>query len=262
MCACWSWSDGSLHAMQSASLPLAFLAAIGPWIAGACVTMDSALQKLTKADCDSSKGPSCGTGQRQLPSTLQLHIVSLLPPNDLALGARLACRYLSAGLSKPEHCTAYLSQPLPPHAAPWAEAAGQQHVRRLPLRHKLQLMCAAAASGSELNLELSWQLVQPSLFPGALNRTRDAATYPSPGVAAVEAGHVQLLGWLLQRCPGLLQPNRTLVAAAKHCHLDGLKAAWEALRRSCYDPDVQGMLDAAAESTTPDAVAKIEWMLN
>ncbi len=209
-----------------------------------------------------SKGTSCCSAQPQLPSALQLHIVSLLPPNDRALSARLAFRDLRADLSKPEHCTAHLSQPLPPHAAPWAVAAGMQHVRQLRFRHKLQLLSTAAASGSEVNLEVALQLLQPSIFPNALSRKSGATAYRSPSDAAVEAGHVQLLGWLQRRCPGLLRPEDTLVAAAKHCHLDGLKAAYEALNSLDFVPDYQGMLDAAAESTTPDAVAKVEWVLS
>ncbi len=210
-----------------------------------------------------SKGTSCCSAQPQLPSALQLHIVSLLPPNDRALSARLAFRDLRADLSKPKHCTAHLSQPLPPHAAPWAVAAGMQHVRQLRFRHKLQLLSTAATSGSEVNLEVSLQLLQPSIFPSALSSRSGATVYwnPSPSVAAVEAGHTQLLGWLQRRCLGLLRPEATLEAAAKHCNLDGLQAAYKALKRSCSIPDYQSLLDAAAESTTPDAVAKIEWVL-
>ncbi len=112
---------------------------------------------------------STGQGlQRHVPSALQLHILSLLPPNERALSGRLVSPDAAAALSGPEHCTASPSQPLPPHAVPWAVAAGQQHVRQLPFRHKLQLLCTAAASGSEVNLEVALALLQPSIFPELL----------------------------------------------------------------------------------------------
>ncbi len=83
-----------------------------------------------------------------------------------------------------------------------------------------------------------------------------------------------MLPSLAQRCPGLLDPARTLEAAAKHCDLAGLQAAWEAvgprLQRGCErggpgirsSAHLQGvwrcMLVAAAGSSTPDALAKME----
>ncbi len=214
----------------------------------------------------------------QLPPALQLHILSFLPANDRALSGRLVSPDAAAALTGPDHCTASLSQPLPPHAAPWAVEAGQQHVRQLPFRHKLQLLCTAAASGSEANLEVALALLQPSVFPELLQRTRVTDSSPwdlpiaaDPCIAAVKAGHPQLLGWLLRRCPVLVGAGCVLVAAAQHSSLGVLQAAWEALpiqpsgRRDGTDGlpalTCQGMLDAAAESATPDAVAKMEWLL-
>ncbi len=208
----------------------------------------------------------------QLPPALQLHILSLLPPNDRALSGRLVSPDAAAGLSQDPTCTASLSQPLPPHAVPWAVEAGQQHVRQLPFRHKLQLLCTAAASGSEVNLEVALALLQPSIFPDVLQHGARAwgelRTFPDPGVAAIEAGHPQLLGWLLRRCPGLLVPARVLEAAARHCDLAGLQAAWAAMRDghpSRAPSDIymlgQPVLDAAAGSATHDAEAKVQWVL-
>ncbi len=218
---------------------------------------------------------------RELPAAVQLHILSFLPPNDRALSGRLACRDAAEGLSGPQHCTASLSQPLPPRAVPWALEAGQQHVRQLPFRHKLQLMCTAAASGSEVNLEIALALLQPSTFSEFLQQhSRPSATRVvarDPGVAAVTAGHPQLLGWLLRRCPGLLCPEHVLAAAARHCDLAGLQAIWELLRShyGCCNSSggsgssssncpalSQGVLDAVVGSVTPDAVAKLEWVLS
>ncbi len=220
---------------------------------------------------------------QQLPTALQLHILSLLPPNDRALSGRFACRDAADALSGPQHCTASLSQPLPPHAAPWAQEAGQQHVRQLPFRHKFQLLSTAARSGSEVNLEVAWALLEPSVFPELLQNELDRVNpYPDPGVAAVTAGHALLLGWLLRFCPGLVHSEEVLGAAALHHPLAGLQQVWDALRdyfnsgssnssvshgnnggrpNSRRADLTQAVLDAAARSHTQDAVAKMEWLL-
>ncbi len=209
---------------------------------------------------------------RQLPTALQQHVLSFLPSNDRALSGRLVSPELRDALSAPHHCTASLSQPLPPHAAPWAVEATQQRLRQLPFHHKLQLLCTAATSGSEVNLNLVLRLLQPSLFSelwyaGEYEITR----HTDPGVAAVVAGHPQLLGVLLDRCPGLLDPNDALAAAAKHCDLAGLQTAWELLRAYPRSKVLLNdwheaalttrALEAAAGSSTPDAAAKMEWLM-
>ncbi len=209
---------------------------------------------------------------RQLPTSLQLHIMSFLPPNDRALSGRQVSPDAADNLSEPQHCTVSLSQQLPPHALPWAVAAGQQHVRQLTFRRKLCLLCTAAASGSEVNLEVAWALLQPSIWPELLQRPNSWSEHNSfsdVGVAAVTAGQPQVLDWLLRHCPALLRPDRTLAAAAKHCSLAGLQATWSALQRAdchgCHLPRVeldQTVLNAAAESAdTQDAVEKMEWLL-
>ncbi len=194
-----------------------------------------------------------------------MHILSLLPPNDRALSGRLVNRDAANGLSGPEHCTASLSQPLPSHAVPWAVEAGQPHVRQLLFVHKLQLPCIAASSGSEVNLEVALALLQPSVFPELLHAynavwaSEHVPPEANPGAAAVTAGHPQLLGWLLSHCPGLVEREQVLTAAAKHCDLAGLQAMFGAL--SVDVAGQGGLLDAAAESATPDAVAKIKWLI-
>ncbi len=217
-------------------------------------------------------GASNGTPLQQLPSALQLHMLSFLPPNDRALSGRLVSPDSRDALGEPQHCIASLFQSLPPHAAPWAVGAGQQHVRQLPFRHKLQLLCTAATSGSEVNLEVALALLQPSVFPELLQHWKEYDG-PDPGVAAVKAGHPQLLGWLLQRCPALLSPSAVLRAAAQHCDLAGLQAAWGALGGgvgssgggsdgTTNGPEWhQAVLDAAAQSVTSDGPAKIQWLL-
>ncbi len=218
-----------------------------------------------------------------LPTAIQLHILSLVPPNDRTLNVRFVSRDARDLLTEPQDCTASLSQTLPPHAAPWAMAAGQQHVRQLPFMHKPQLLCTAAASGSEVNLEVALALLQPSVFPELLQTYQcdwcEALELCDPGVAAVTAGHPQLLGWLLRQCPGLLRPANVLAAAAKHCTLAGLQATWEALQKGMpglsSNEDTgsggggrltsamrQWVLDSAASSATPDYEANVMWVLS
>ncbi len=213
---------------------------------------------------------------QHLPSAVLLHAFSFLLPVDRALTARFTCRDAAEGLSGPQHCTASLSQPLPPHAAPWAVEVGQQHVRQLPFRHKLRLLCTAAASGSEVNLQVALALLQPSIFPEMLVTGHrvwngiDVRPDPGPGEAAIEAGHPQLLSWLVRHCPALVHPKSVLEAAAEQCDLAGLQGVWRVLngeeqpvdwggrRRPALD---QSTLNAAARSRTSDAVAKMEWVL-
>ncbi len=214
---------------------------------------------------------SCAALPR-LPSELQRHVLSFLPPNERALTGRHVCRDAADGLGGTESCAVCLSQPLPAHAAPWALAALQQRMRRVPFRDKLQLLCTAAASGSEVNLEVTMAALQPSIFPELLHsREYRHHAFPfglgDPGMHAVRAGHPQLLAWLLRRCPALLQPAAVLWEAAGHGSLPVLQATWEVLqggparsagmRVQCG----QQVLDAAARSATPDAVFKMEWAL-
>ncbi len=219
----------------------------------------------------------------QLPNAVITYILQLLPPNERLLSGRLVCREANDTLcNEAGSCTASLGQPLPPHAAPSAVAAGQQHAQQLPFTHKLQLLCTAAASGSEVNLEVAWAVLQPSVFPellqgkdGAWSRLANLP-YPDPGEVAARAGHAHVLGWLVRHCPVLLRPDRILTAAAQHCDLHGLQTAWEALSEglgACSSSTSstgdgsggvaldQVVMYAAAGSATPDAVAKMEWLL-
>ncbi len=250
---------------------------IAGWIRATARAMASHVRRVGEATASSNYSSRCSSApQWQLPIDIQLHILSFLPPNDLALGGRLAFRAAADVFVDPMESTAYLSQPLPPHAAPWAVEAGQQHVRRLPFRLKPQLLCTAATSGGEVNLEVAWETLQPSFVPDELEKSGDNLfiRFPDPGVAAVEASHPQLLGWLLRHCPAVLGPNRVMRSAAHHCDLAGLREVWEALRsHPCSNTDSidqeagqavlvdQHVLDAAAASAIPDAVAKMEWLL-
>ncbi len=149
-------------------------------------------------------------------------------------------------------------------------------MRQLPFRHKLQLLSAAAATGSEANLEVALALLQPSIFPEMLVTGHDVWSCagvrpdPEPGEAAIEAGHPQLLSWLVRHCPALVLPERVAEAAAEHCDLAGLQDVWRVLNSEEQPAEWGGRprpaldqltLNAAARSLTLDAVAKVEWVL-
>ncbi len=218
---------------------------------------------------EDTHGQNSLTAVPQLPTAVIVRILELLPANARALTGRLVCHDAWKALSGPEHCTASLNQPLPPHAALWDQEAGQQYMRQLSFRNKWQLLCTAATSGSEVNLEVAWALLQPSLFPGLSGEDylETLTKAPRPGLAAVQAGHPQLLRWFLDRCPRVLELGPTLEAAAKHCDLAGLQAAWHALPCAHGDssgsrlPLGQDVLDAAAQSATGDGLAKMQWIL-
>ncbi len=212
-----------------------------------------------------TKSSSSREQQQHLPTALQLHVLSFLPPNDRALSGRLAFREANDALSKDPSCVASLSQPLPVHAEAWAVQAGQQHVHSLAFQRKLGLLSTAAASGSEVNLEVALALLQPSIFPEMLlpghtfrNGINNPAP-PNPGVVAVKAGHLHLLGWLQRHCPSLASAPGVLEAAAEHCDLAGLQEVWGLM--SVEPNQHMWVLEAAAGSATPDAVAKLEWLM-
>ncbi len=237
-------------------LPLTLALDPQPWVASRSVAVVS-------MEVNNDQSQDLGL---QLPPALQLHVLSILPLNDRALSGRLVFPDAAAGLSEPQHCTASLSQPLPPHAVPWAVEAGRQHVRQLPFRHKLQLLSTAAASGSEVNLDVALALLQPSIFPELLHgKLKNSSAYSNPGVAAVEAGHPQLLGWLLRHCPALLADSRAILkAAARHCGLPGLQAVWAVLGCS-NSTDLSPLMDQDffnwVAASPSGAMAKMEWVL-
>ncbi len=238
-----------------------------------------------------------------LPSELRLRVLSLLPPNELALGGRLACKDAAERFSQPHHRTVHLNQQLPPYFDTCLKA----FLRHWPLRHVLWLLVGSPRCGREEGVEAVWRAVQPHLFlellridhylkllhQDAASPGQNAAMKDDIGSAAVAGGLAHLLPSLAQRCPGLLDPGRTLEAAARHCDLAGLQAAWELLwgrieeeepklppelpqgcsygvamalghTRGLWFEKVRGicrrMMAAAAASSTPDATAKMEWV--
>ncbi len=115
-------------------------------------------------------------------------------------------------------------------------AAPAARLEATEFSNKLRALTAAAASGSEFNLQLAWGLLRPCLFPELLRRPHETVCSDfyiknivgthDAGAAAIRAGHPHLLGWLLQHCCPL-DPQAMLEAAAKHSDLAGLQQVWE-----------------------------------
>ncbi len=253
-----------------------------------------------------------GSGRPPFPRDLLLRILALLPPNDLALSGRLACKDAAQRFQGPQHCTACLGQPLPSYVAAvgtidvspshaklptptsattaitsapdtrlWFQTSAEEALRQLTFRQKLLLLRRAAASGCEANVEFAWQLLQPHVFPEVLQSSychillqrgpQPRGPAPDVGSVAIASGLAHMLPSLAQRCPGLLDPARTLEAAATHCNLAGLQAAWDAVGQRLLEglgtqPSERSrgfwkcMLAAAAGTSTPNALGKMEWV--
>ncbi len=212
-----------------------------------------------------------------LPPEVQLSVLSWLPPNAIPLSARPVCKAAAQRFTEPHHYTVHLSQPLPPHTihAPLAQA--EAALRNLTFRRKLQLLSVAAASGCETNLEVVWRLVSPGLFPEllqsgsyhseleceALTRYNSGLDEADAGSPAAKSDSPRVLAWLLQHCPDMLCPHRALEAAARNCPLPQLQEFWQVLKAAeCKIPVglTSDVLSAAAKSTTPDTVQKLEWL--
>ncbi len=212
----------------------------------------------------------------QLPLELQAAVLACLPDNEQALVGRLvswdACRRLGSSRA------ARFRLPLPPSAC---DPAWQPHLhqalKQLTFADKLNMLSAAAASGSEANLELAWGLLRPCLHPELLPRPqgRWSVTFyvdlfefqdrlQDPGEAAVQAGHAAtVLPWLVRHdCP--LHPRKTLAAAVQHCDLAGLQAAWQLLGYGCgplkAEPWAFSLARAAGLSGGDCAIAKLVWL--
>ncbi len=214
--------------------------------------------------------PPCGGPA--LPSELVCLVLDYLSPNDIALAGRFTCQEAARRFSSAHYRTASLIKPLAAHAARFFQLNAQPRMRLLTFRKKLGLTAIAAASGSEVNMAVAWSLLQPQLFlellPPASSGLLSGLLYATgtklgdPGSVACERGHHRLVHWMVQHvCP--LSPTRTLAAAARHCDLGALRDLWQLLRSlpgSFLRLD-QHVLGEAVASTTPDALAKAEWVL-
>ncbi len=238
-------------------------------------------------------------GASSLPSALMLYCLEFLPPNELACSGRLAFKDAAQRFSSPAHRTAHVSQVLPDHVATtWPALQGNAHaaLRLLTFLGKLHLLSRAAATGSETNMHVVWQLVRPGLFPELLPRPNSDTHYEfsyqndwdefprsmscfgaagletarvcDPGTEAVRAGHVRLLRWMVAHQVPLV-PNTTLKAAALWCSLEELQEAAAVLAQHYQDPASKyhddrmwdRVAELAAASRTPDAQAKLQWVL-
>ncbi len=218
-------------------------------------------------------GQAAAPAVRELPTELFLRVLELLPPNEQALSGRLACKDAARRLSTPRHRTVRCGQPLPEHAAD--EGWQRQLSHQLPFRHKLQLLSTSAVSGCEANVRLAWAVLQPCLFPDMVSEPGGTSQYPyganpdvdDPGTAAAKAGHTHMISWLVAHgCP--LRRIRTLHAAALHSGLEVLQAVWgllpepDGVALAHVHSQVANLAGSAARSRTPDAWAKVCWLLD
>ncbi len=76
-----------------------------------------------------------------LPLELRLRILSLLPPNDLALSGRLSCKEAAQRFAEPQQRTASCRQPLPCHvlSSPSFMESAAGAMRQLTFRQKLSM---------------------------------------------------------------------------------------------------------------------------
>ncbi len=201
---------------------------------------------------------------RKLPMDIKCRILEALPPNDCALTCRLVNKEFFKRLDQPRHRTARFSLPMPPHAtfAAWQPHL-QQALKQLTFCNKLDMLSAAASSGSDVNLEVAWGLLRPALaqgLSGAGTGVPDACT------SAVRSGHLHLLPWLLHHDVPL-DVQSTLEAAARHCDLAGLQRVWALLANS---PNSRGRdagkiyhceLQSEAALSHRDVIPKLSWLM-
>lgn len=238
---------------------------------------------LAPPNSSSSNSPT------QLPPDLLMYILRLRPHNDIAISVRRTCKAAWMHFCEEHHCAALLSQPLPQHALTEAALQLQPQLRLLSLEQKLQLLATAASSGSETNMGVAWDLVRPSLAPGMVaedsQASRSELCGADAGVTAVRHGHVHLVEWMGRAgCP--LEPDclrpcctpRRGTATWRGCSARGRCSSLHvfsgiACSTSAAEGQEQGqqqqwqqsalissLFNSAAESTAPDALAKMEWL--
>ncbi len=195
---------------------------------------------------------------------LIFRVFEFLPANEVVLICRLACKEVRRRFSQPDYRTARFGLPFPPASCcgAWRPHL-RQSLKQLTFCGKLQMLSAAASSGSGVNLELAWDVLCPCLVHGMASGEFWDAT--DAGAAAVKSGRLHLLPWLLQHgCP--LDVRSTLEAAAEHCDLVGLQRVWELLRCGSdppgrHDATLLGKLACSAARYGRDAMAKLTWLM-
>ncbi len=206
---------------------------------------------------------------RALHTDLIFRALQALEPNEVALNGRLVSKEICGRFSQPLHSTARFSMCLP-HSA--SDAAWQPHLkqafRQLPFNVKIDTLAAAASSGSEVNLELAWALVQPSVSLIGLDETAhlEDPTWEDPGAAAIRSRHLHLLPWLAEHgC--MVKPYDTLAAGLEHCSLPELQTVWELLGcggkvLETFKSSNQYCLGRAASRLAGSDMAKLSWLLS
>ncbi len=200
-----------------------------------------------------------------LPSDLIARALEALGTNYTALNGRLVSKDICNWLYQPHHRTVHFSLPLPSSAS---DAAWQPHLQRayrqLTYDEKINTLALAASSGSEVNLEAAWGLVQPSVSLTGLAPTTYRVT--DPGAAAVRSGHLHLLPWLVQH--GCVKRSEDVLAAVlEHCSLAEVQGVWELLGCSGepyggFSLDMQRTLAEAAARSADPGMAKLRWLMS
>ncbi len=210
------------------------------------------------ANTANSPGPA---REPNLPLDLIARVLEWLDPNERMLNGRLVSKEACEHLTRLRHCTARLCVPMPAQAL---EPAWQPHLLRalrlLTFQSKLNMLCVAASTGSEVNMQLAWGLLRPSVMMNFHRLCEDTAP------AAIKAGHAHLLPLMLQQhIP--VSIDDALVAAAEHSDLAGLQWVWELLGGlldppgSFSPPEKFAMIRLAGRSAC-DSVSKVSWMLD
>ncbi len=177
----------------------------------------------------------------------------------LGAGLRRTCRGFAELLSASQHCPVQFSQPLPAYAAQECREQLLRRLRQLTFPRKLQLLTTAADNGCEVNMAAAWDVVRPCLFPDLLPHDLGigyfscgpAARMPAledPGSAAVRAGHLGMLPWMVRNSYPLC-PDKTLVTAAQHCNPAQMQTAcnvlWDLVYSYCRQHVAEQMAHAA-----------------
>ncbi len=202
-----------------------------------------------------------------LPNTIIAQALRLLPPEDIALNGRTACKEAAQWLTEDAHRTLHVARPLPLHAATLLASS----IRTLPLKRKLSALAAAAASGSETNVDMVLRALEPCVFPLLLRTGVYHEWFRSevddPGVAAVRSGHAEMLPMLLERCRAAMRLQAVLGAAARYLPLTGtggLQDTWHRLKavdkHLILDED-SVFAGAMAGEGDEESVGKLDWLV-
>ncbi|GFR40476.1 hypothetical protein Agub_g1039 [Astrephomene gubernaculifera] len=137
----------------------------------------------------SPQTPSCIWPQ--LLPELEKHIISFLPPNEVACTVRLINKAAAAQFRGPGYTTVKLSSHVPPHAfkEQWERPGA---MRGLTHRQRQALQMLTARSGSLPNLQVAVAVT-------GIPYRKWCVGYTSVAHAAAEAGQLEMCQWLVQQ---------------------------------------------------------------